>query len=66
MQDDIANRKAAIRGLRKWLQHIADQPWPSAGSGFGVYDLLDHVGRTGQPVPDALVGAEPDQSTRPA
>ena len=57
----IANeRKTMILWLRKSLEFVLEKDWPTDRTKSKVHDLLDHVGRSGDPVPDSLIGFNPE------
>ena len=53
--EDLANRKAQVRGLRRSVECVANQEWATDRTKSLLYGLLAVIGRTGDPVPDGLV-----------
>ena len=49
-------RLRGIQGLRKSLEWAVDQKWVTDQTRIKALALLDHIGRTGKPVPDELLG----------
>ena len=54
-REEVNSRKALIRGLRKALESVIDKEWPTDQTKSKVHDLLDHIGRSGEPIEDRLI-----------
>lgn len=66
MPPEVVNhRKTVIRGLRKSLEWTIENGGLTDRVMSKIYDLLDHIGRPGDPIEPQMIGADKWRNVKP-